>query len=92
LGRTGAISVSSPCERPISAIRWIMRLLRPWPRYSGAIRIWSAQRTFGVGAPRRTGLDDGVDSAVGQRCGSPSQVAGIAFPPPTTSSRSSSQA
>jgi hypothetical protein len=31
-----------------------MRRLRPWPRYSGAIRICSAQSTFGTGASSAT--------------------------------------
>src|SRR5215208_6951648 len=51
VGRTGAISVSSPWSRPISAIRRIMRLLRLSPRHSGAIKICSAQSAVGSGVP-----------------------------------------
>src|SRR5829696_8725517 len=67
VGRTGAISVSRPWSRRISVIRRIMRVLRPWPRYSGAIGICIAQSTVRFGA--RSGearFDDGVESSIGQ--------------------------
>ena len=44
-----------------------MRLLRPWPRHSGAIRICSAQRTVGAGGSfREPRLDHCVESPVGK--------------------------
>ena len=72
----------------------IMRLLRPSPRRSGAIRICSAQSAVGFRSSlREARFDDGVEASVGKtRSLSVPLTREPLIPPPTTSSRSSSQA